>query len=203
MGNSWQKLFLGCARSQPGLLQYGAHVPRFISSMSPGQRERDTGVAAGRAGLPALHEAFPPCSRGVGHSKDGQKVECRPRQDSSPGRNQSKKERYIRALMGQVQGPGPAQFAQPGDGVSPLNSRQTEWPVGAERHGSSLPSMPLFPASPWEAGTILGRALNPVLLWTGHSFSGTWFSSHHVRKIVPAQPALAGLLGGSSVVMWM
>ena len=102
-------------------------------------------------------------------------MERRTRQDSSPGRNQSKKERYIRALMGQVQGPGPAQFAQPRDGVSPLSSRQTEWPVGAERHGSSLPSVLLFPASPWEAGTILGRALNPVLLWTGHSSLGFGF----------------------------
>lgn len=27
---------LGIARSQPGLLQYGAHVPRFISSVSLG-----------------------------------------------------------------------------------------------------------------------------------------------------------------------
>lgn len=40
LGNSWQRLYLGCARSQPGLLQHGAHVPVFISSMSSGQWKR-------------------------------------------------------------------------------------------------------------------------------------------------------------------
>ena len=100
-GKQLAEVVLRTAKSQPGLVQCGAHVPGFISSVSPGRLRRNGSREGGYSwGRSLLHSR--PFLPAPGWAEEGpsDKTGFFSRQ-----RKQSK-ERHLRSLTGQAWAPG-------------------------------------------------------------------------------------------------
>ena len=106
LGNSWQK---GTSLASCSMELVS---PDLLAPCPQGNEKRTLRRSSSRKGR--SHLTFFPAPGIAVLSRDGQRMDCWTRQDSSLGRKQCKKERCIRALMGQVRGPEPAQSATQG-----------------------------------------------------------------------------------------